>query len=172
MNWMPVVMVGDRAKAEPVRQRLQQAGLAPRIDERPPLSRLWWLGKQSQCVRVEVVANQFEEAENTLLQWDGEEGLLREAIRCPECGSLRVEYPQYARRSLLTNLAMGILARLGAIDWEYYCDDCHYTWPREGFRPGRERPHAAPYYFMEGVEQSRAQRRAVAPGPEQQRKAA
>jgi hypothetical protein len=49
---------------------------------------------------------------------------------------------------------MGVVAKVGLMDKEYYCEDCHFTWPKEGTRPRRHRPNMAPYYFIEGVEQT------------------
>jgi transposase-like protein len=105
-------------------------------------------------LRLEVPSSQFEQAEQLLLDWDSTEGAMREAIRCPECKSLRVDYPQFTRKSLLTNLAVGLAAEVGVVEKQYYCQDCHFTWPREGTKPRRDRQHLAPYYFIEGVEQT------------------
>ncbi len=168
MNSLPVALFRNRGEAEPIEQRLRRAGFNAQIVECPPLSRLWFVRQPSAGTRVEVPAAEFERAEQTLLDWDAAEGALAQAIRCPECRSLRVEYPQYARHSLLTNLGMGLLAELGAIERDYYCEDCHFTWPKEGTRRPRNRPHSAPYYFIEGVEQTHTQ----APGPIEERKAA
>ena len=77
------------------------------------------------------------------------------AIRCPECSSLRVDYPQYTHKSALPNLLVGVLANIGAVGKEFYCHDCHFTWPKEGTRPSRVRPNMAPYYFIEGVPQTK-----------------
>ncbi|HSU54074.1 MAG TPA: hypothetical protein VLT36_08465, partial [Candidatus Dormibacteraeota bacterium] len=110
--------------------------------------------------RLEVPAEQFERAENLLLQWDSTEGACSEAIRCPECRSLRIQYPQFTRKSLMTNFFLGMAAELHLIDREFYCEDCHFTWPREGTRPSRARPHSAPYYFIEGVPRARAEAQA------------
>jgi DNA-directed RNA polymerase subunit RPC12/RpoP len=55
--------------------------------------------------------------------------MLEEAIRCPECGSPRVEYPQFTRK-FLTPLLVELLISLGAGEKDYYCMDCHYTWPK------------------------------------------
>ena len=155
MNTMPVALFGDRAKAEPVQQRLARAGFNAQINECPSLTRFWFVSHPAGGVRVEVQADQFESAEQMLLDWDAAEGALNQAIRCPECSSLRVDYPQYAKHSLLTNLAMGLFAQLGLVERDYYCEDCHYTWPKAGTRPARTRPNQAPYYFIEGVEQTR-----------------
>jgi hypothetical protein len=50
---------------------------------------------------------------------------------------------------------MGLLAELRVLERDFYCEDCHYAWPKEGTRIRQDRPHLAPYYFIEGVEQSR-----------------
>ncbi|HLH57285.1 MAG TPA: hypothetical protein VKY92_27145 [Verrucomicrobiae bacterium] len=154
MNSMSVALFSDRAKAEPLKQRLTQAGFNAQINEHPGLTTLWFVARPAARVRIEVPGDQFERAEQTLLDWDAAEGALSQAIRCPECNSFRIEYPQYARNSLLTNLGMGIAAMFGLVERDYYCEDCHFTWPREGTRPRRNRPHLAPWYFIDGVEQT------------------
>ncbi len=173
METMPVALFGGRAKAEPVQQRLAQAGFAASIAVRPSLSALWFVHKQTACARVEVPADQFERAEQFLIDWDAAEGALIEAIRCPECHSLRVDYPQYAEHSLLTNLALGLMAQLRLIEKDYYCEDCHYTWPKEGTKARHNRPNLAPFYFIHGVEQSHAHSNPAQPAVKQEhRKAA
>ena len=173
MNCMPVALFNDRAKAEPVRQNLAATGINATINDHPRLTNLWFVGSHTAGVRIEVPAKQFERAEQLLLEWDTVEGALRQAVRCPECRSLRVDYPQYAKNSLLTNLAMGALAQLGLIEKDYYCEDCHFAWPKQGIQPRRNRPNLAPFYFIDGVEQNTS---APAGGghsaPEQERKAA
>jgi hypothetical protein len=162
---MPVALFSDRLKAEPVRRRLAQAGFTATFNDGPRLAKLWFVSDKSAETRVEVPAAEFNRAEQFLLDWDTAEGALRQAIRCPECGAFRVDYPQYARHSLLTNLAMGILAQLRLIERDYYCEDCHFTWPKEGFRARRARPHSAPFYFIEGVEQTGVSRLFASKGP-------
>jgi hypothetical protein len=110
--------------------------------------------KDEAGVSVDVSGDQFEQAEEFLLKWDAAEGLPRDVIRCPECKSLRVQYPQFARHSLLTNFFLGLAAVLGLVEKEYYCEDCHFTWPKEGTRMRRTEPHLARYYFIDGVEQT------------------
>jgi hypothetical protein len=151
---MSIALFNDRAKSEPIRQRLVQAGIAAEIHDELRLEKLWLARKQDCGVRLEVPAGQFERAEDLLVKWDTQEGALRDAIHCPECGSLRVDYPQFTRKSLLTNLAMGVAANVGLMEKEYYCEECHFTWPKQGTKPRRNRPNMAPYYFIEGVEQS------------------
>ena len=155
MTRMPVALFNERAKAEPLQNRLAASGIQAEIHDELRLEKLWLVSKPSAGVRLEVPANQFERAEQLLLDWDAAEGALREAIRCPECQSLRVDYPQFTRKSMLTNVAMGMAANLGLVEREYYCQDCHFTWPKEGTKPRRDRPNMAPHYFIEGIEQTR-----------------
>lgn len=154
MNRISVALFNDRSKAEPIQRRLREAGIPAEIHEELRHQKLW-MARRADCgVRLEVPANQFERAEDMLTDWDARDSALRDAIHCPECGSLRVDYPQFTRKSLLTNLAMGIAANLGVVEKDYYCEECHFTWPKEGTKARRDRPHMAPYYFIEGVDQS------------------
>lgn len=148
-----VALFGNRTQAEPAQQRLVQAGFDAEIAGEVTLQKLWFVSRRSAGVTLEVAVAQFEAAERKLLDWDAVDGSLREAIRCPQCKSLRVEYPQFTRRSLLTNLVMGLAAGIGLVEKDYYCEDCHYTWPKEGYQPRRVRRHMAPSYFIEDVEE-------------------
>jgi hypothetical protein len=151
MERMPIALFMDRAKAEPILLRLTQAGVHVEPHDELRLEKLWFVPKHSAGVRLEVPAREFERGEQLLLDWDSAEGALRDAIHCPECHSLRVDYPQYARHSLMTNLALGLVAELGLVEKHYYCHDCHYTWPKPRLHPPRARPHLAPHYFIEGI---------------------
>ena len=158
MTRMPVAIFNSRAKAEPLQKRLVEAGIQAEIHDELRLEKLWFVSKPATGVRLEVPANQFERAAEFLLACEAK-GALDDAIHCPECKSLRVDYPQFTRKSMLTNVAMGLAAELRLVDKEYYCQDCHYTWPKEGTKPRRDRPHMAPHYFIEGIAQTRLQER-------------
>jgi hypothetical protein len=154
MNRIPIALFNDCAQAEPIQRRLAQAGIGAEIHDELRLEKLWFVSRPNCGVRLEVPAAQFERAEQMLVEWDASEGALHDAIHCPECKSLRVDYPQFTRKSLLTNLAMGVVANVGLMEKEYYCEDCHFTWPKEGAKPRRDRPNMAPYYFIQGIEQT------------------
>jgi hypothetical protein len=168
MNRLPVAAFGQRAKAEALQARLMRAGVHSEIHDELRLEKLWSSASHAPFLRQEVLADHFDRACALLHEWDAKEGALRDALRSPECKSLRVTYPQFTRKFFLPNLALGIMARLGALEKQYYCEDCHFTWPREGSKPRRNRPNMAPYYFIEGIEQTSA---GNAP-PEEHRQAA
>ena len=150
MNTLPVALFPSPAEAEPIKQRLRSSGFAAEVHGEGWLQALWFVPKRKLGLQLEVPAEQFERAEQFLLDWDAAEHTLHDAIRCPECGSLRVAFPQFARHSILTNLALGMAAELGLVEKSFYCEDCHFTWPREGARQRHPRRHQAPYYFIEG----------------------
>jgi predicted Zn-ribbon and HTH transcriptional regulator len=154
MNRMPVALFSKRATADCLQKRLVENGIAAEVHDELRLEKLWFVSKRVTGVRLEVPADQFEKTCEWLYEVDAAEGALREAIRCPECKSLRVEYPQFTRKFLIPNIAMGLMAAVGAVDKEFYCEDCHFTWPKEGSKHSALRPHMAPYYFIEGVEQT------------------
>ena len=154
MNRTPVALFGTRAKAEPIQKRLVDNGIQAQIHDELRLEKLWFVSKPKAVVRLEVPAGQFDRAYHMLLAWDASEGALRDAIRCAECKSFRVDYPLVSRKSVLPNLVVGFLAAVGHVENEYYCQDCHFTWPKEGTKPSLLRPHMAPYFFIEGIEQT------------------
>ncbi|HET7625123.1 MAG TPA: hypothetical protein VFM25_07650 [Verrucomicrobiae bacterium] len=155
MNRTSVALFPNAVSAEPLKTRLVQNGIPAEIHDELRLANFWYVSKPGAGVRIEVPTEQFPRAYRLLLQWDAAEGALRDAIRCPECGSLRVDYPQFTRKFFIPNLVIGILATIARVPKEYYCQDCHFTWPKAGTKKSHLRPHMAPYYFIEGVEQTK-----------------
>lgn len=149
MNRMPVALFSKEADAESARGRLVQAGIPAELHDELKLERLWYVSKELTGVRLEVPAYEFERACRMLTDWDAADGLMSLAVRCPHCKSFRVDFPQFTRKSFLTNLLVGLSAKLGLVEKDYYCEECHYTWPKNAERPGRERAHLAPNYFIE-----------------------
>lgn len=141
----------DYAHAEAVRQRLTQAGIAARIQTRFGLARLWYVPKKRAGVRVEVPAKDAERAGLLLQGWDSNYECLSSAVHCPECHSLRVDYPQFTGKSFLTNVAMGLMAEFRLIERDYYCEECHCMWAKPGAKLPSLPAHPAPDYFLEDM---------------------
>ena len=153
MNRITIATFQDRSKAEPLQRRLTDNGIKAEIHDELRLEKLWFVSKPTTGARLEVPCNDFEKSEKLVAEWDAREDALHDAIRCPECKSFRVQYPQFAHKSVMPNVVMGFLASVGRVEKEYYCEDCHYTWPKEGSKLPKARPHSAPYYFIDGVPQ-------------------
>ena len=149
MNRIRIALFNNRDVAEAIRDRLMQAGIPAECHDEVWLARLWFASKAMAGVRLEVPAQSQERSTSLLHEWDSQHGLMSDAIRCPECKSFRVDYPQFTQKSCLTNLAMGLIAELRLIEREYYCEDCHCMWSRPRTKPRRNRPHLAPDYLLE-----------------------
>jgi hypothetical protein len=147
MNTISIALFGRRSDADLIQRRLTDAGIPSQLHDCASI----------KGARLEVPADQFERAYTLLQSWDKAESGIQGAIRCPECNSLRIEFPQYTHKSTLPNLLIGFLVNIGAMRKEFYCQDCHFTWPKEGTRPSKARPNMAPYYFIEGVPQGQRQ---------------
>src|SRR5262245_9385062 len=103
MNRIVVATFPHRAPAEPLRTRLVAAGVQAEIHDEVHLEKLWFVRKAACGARVEVPVTQSNRAQALILEWDVSEAVLRDVIRCPECKSLRVDYPQFTRKSFLPN---------------------------------------------------------------------
>lgn len=160
---MRVALFENHLRAEPTRQRLSRVGIAARIHPESILAKLWFVPKSRVGVRLEVSAQDAERARTLLAQWDAENSRAMGAVRCPECKSMRIEYPQFTEKSLLTNLAMGLMAECRLVEHAYYCEDCHCMWSKSGSAPRRLRAHTAPNYFLEVWEQKPNPRETAVP---------
>ena len=76
--------------------------------------------------RVQVRKNHFEDA--TKLMQAKAPPVLAQALHCPSCSSLRVNYPQMTRKFVLPTvlLHLGIIFRI--IEHECYCENCQAMW--------------------------------------------
>ena len=116
-------------KAEPLMERLKAAGVRAEIHDESPEQKTWFMtGEPKAHIRLRVNKEDFEAAQKLVLEWDRADGVLKDAVRCPECGSARVEYPQFSRRTG-TSAGFAVLAAAGIIERTYYCENCQFTWP-------------------------------------------
>jgi hypothetical protein len=150
-NTITLATFNEAIGAQPLVARLWEAGIRAEIHDESKLERLWFVRKPLAGVRIEVHPDDFEKAARLVREWDAADHALHDAVRCPECGSSRVEYPQFTRKFVTPNL-VGLLSAMGLVEKEFYCQDCHHTWLPAGTKPPRLRKHMAPNYFIEGLE--------------------
>jgi len=76
--------------------------------------------------RVQVHGNAFRAARELLAK--STPAVLQQAMHCPSCGSLQVNYPQMTRKFIMPTviLHLGIIFRV--IDHQCYCEHCHEMW--------------------------------------------
>jgi len=114
-------------KAKRLKRRLQDAGLKADIHDERHLQAVAFMSKPEANVKVTVDEKDFETAQRLLVEWEATDPDIGSAIRCPQCGSPRIEYPQLTRKFITPALA-SILFALKIFPKEFYCQDCHFTW--------------------------------------------
>ena len=125
-----VATFNEREPAETIAARLREAGLSAEVyDESSEQKWKLFNLKPRAHLRVRVQMSEEAVALEYLRQWAGDDALLS-AVHCPECGSSRVEFPQFSRRTIMGALPAA-LAATGVIDQQFYCEGCHFTWPAE-----------------------------------------
>jgi putative signal transducing protein len=149
MNMVTVATFNEREKAEPLRQRLEKAGIHAEVHDEHRFEWLWFVFKPLAGIRLKVHKQDFEAAQKLLNVWDATDGVLRNSVRCPKCKSSRVEYPQFTRKGVLPNF-VGLASAFGFIDKEFYCQECQHTWPPV-VKDHPPKKHSAPGYLIEDV---------------------
>ena len=127
MRTVTLATFNDRDHAQPVVDRLQQAGFHPTVrDESAWQAR--HLAEHLASVKICVDEQEYEPAKDKLKEWDSTEHWLDQAVTCPECHSPDVDYPQVTRKFVLPALH-ALLYRLGIEEKQFYCNTCQHTWP-------------------------------------------
>jgi hypothetical protein len=126
-----VATFNEREPADHIAGRLRDTGIAAEVydESHEQKWKLWNLHPRAH-MRVRVHTTEEKRANALLDEWKGAEPVLAQSIKCPECGSSRIEFPQFSRKTLMGALP-AIAANFGVIAKEYYCESCHFTWPAE-----------------------------------------
>jgi transposase-like protein len=95
------------------------------------LQQVAFMSKPQANVKVMVEDEDFERAQQLMSEWETSDPEISSAmVRCPQCGSPRIQYPQLTRKSMTPWMA-SILFALRMFPKEFYCEDCHFTWSNE-----------------------------------------
>lgn len=144
--WANVAIFENANDGQMLEMDLKNKGFETRTYVDKLLQYFLFLCPPHATIRVEVRANDFKNVTCLLDHEPAASGLLQRAIRCPSCGSLRVQYPQMTRRFLLPTLLLhlGIIFRF--IAHQAYCESCHWLWSfpkRRGSSPAKARVASA-----------------------------
>src|SRR2546421_8205602 len=104
MNMVTVATFNEPSKAGPLQQKLEKLGIHAEICDESKYEWVWFVTKPVAGIRVKVHKRDFETARRLVRELDAAEGVLRDAVRCPQCGSSRIEDPQFTRKFFLPNL--------------------------------------------------------------------
>jgi hypothetical protein len=115
-------------KANAVKNRLIQGGIQAVIGDESNLQKYFYMSQPLASQKVYVDEKDLNRARQFLKEVNATEHILDGEIRCVDCGSVRVEYPQFTRKFIMTTF-VELFCFLGIIDKTFYCKDCHHTWP-------------------------------------------
>ncbi len=126
-----IATFNEPEKAKRLKQRFQESGVRADTHNERYLQGVAFMSKPQASAKVMVEDADFERARDLMIEWESNDPEIAAAmIRCPQCGSSNIEYPQMTRK-FLTPAVMGLLCALRIIPKEFYCHDCHYTWSNE-----------------------------------------
>jgi len=129
MEYVTITTFHEIEPAERLRQRLQAEGIDAQVEDERKLQRYAFISKPLAGIKLQVDKEKFDTAEHLLKGWNSSDKTLDEAIHCPQCGSSRIEYPQFSRKSFVPNFILGLFMAAGFVPREFYCQECHFTWP-------------------------------------------
>ena len=143
-----IATFNESAKARQLKRRFQDAGLKADVHNEAPLQQVGFMSRPQANAKVLVEDDDFEKAQGLMVDWEATDPDISAAlIRCPQCGSANIEYPQMTRK-FLTPAVVAVLCALKIIPKEFYCQDCQFTWNNQEertigrfwhrFFPGRE----------------------------------
>ena len=130
MKSLPVATFNEFEPAQALREQFQRAGIQASIHDESKLERFWFMTEPLAAIHVEVNQPDFLKARRLMQDWEQTNAALEAAVRCPECRSSRVEFPQITRKFLMP-VVETIFMAMHLIPREYYCEDCHFTWPKQ-----------------------------------------
>ncbi len=128
MQLITIVTFDDLALAQRLMERFAQAGLRMELQDKRKVQKFWFLSEPRAALQLKVNAENYAAAEELYRQLDAAgDQVLQGAMRCPQCRSSRIEYPNLPRHSCLPTL-VGHLSFLLGFRRQFYCEQCHYTW--------------------------------------------
>jgi transposase-like protein len=126
-----IATFNEPAKAKRLMQRFRETGIKADIHNEGHLQQVAFMSKPQANVKVQVEDEDFERALQLMTEWEASDPDIATAIvRCPQCGSSSIQYPQLTRKAITPAIA-SILFALRIFPKEFYCEDCHFTWTNE-----------------------------------------
>ncbi len=126
-----IATFNELAKAKHMKQRLQEAGVKADIHNEAGFQKMAQLSQPQANAKVLVDEKDFSTAQELIVEWEATDPEISAAVRCPQCKSPRVQYPQLARKFPIIPGLAAIFYALGIFEKEFYCEDCHFTWTKE-----------------------------------------
>jgi hypothetical protein len=128
MSKINVASFNELDKAEVVKERLEKAGIHAEVYDESKLQKFWFMSEPLAGKKIRVDERDFDRAKEALDALDAEEDVLHYAVRCPECGSPRIEYPAATKKFIGPTLVEIFCTTTHVMEKQFYCENCHHTW--------------------------------------------
>lgn len=130
MNLNVVATFNTLGAAEALKQHLETVGIHAVIHDESRLQRFWYMVNPTAAKKVSVSCKDAEVAGCLIEEWKKSESFMKDAVWCPKCKSPKIQYPQFTRKFITPTLAQ-FFTRIHLFPREFYCEDCHYVWPKK-----------------------------------------
>lgn len=136
-TWTDVAVFEDLVTARAVETLLTSQGLQTRTYDDKFFRHFLFLRPPRMTFHVQVHTGDSTRAHDFLHATATD--VLRDATHCPDCGSLRISYPQMTRKFVLPTILLHLGILLRVLDHQCYCEDCHRMWPlaKKTFAPAK-----------------------------------
>src|SRR5437868_13879641 len=96
-----IATFNESDKAKRLKQRFQEAGVKADVHNEGHLQQMAFMSRPKANAKVMVDDADFERGQNLMIAWESSDPDVATAmIRCPQCGSSNIEYPQMTRKIL------------------------------------------------------------------------
>lgn len=126
--WVNVAIFKHESEAWALAERLHEQGFESRSRDDHKVQMFWFFAPPRATYRVQVNAKDAAAAQEFVETDFSAKPLIKQAIHCPECKSIRIEYPQMTRRFITPTILLDLAILFRIIDHQAYCQECHYTW--------------------------------------------
>lgn len=133
--WVNLAVFESESTARMLETHLQRHGFEARTANNHWLRLLLFLHPPHATHRVQVRHNNFVAARRFLKTDPAAGRLVQEALQCPECGSLSVQYPQMTRKSFTPTILLDLRVLFRITGHEACCEHCHCLWHLSDARP-------------------------------------
>lgn len=126
-----IATFNEPAKARHLKNRLQEAGVKADVHNEGHEQAVRLVGAPQANAKVMVDEDDFGQAQKLMLEWEPNDPEIGAALRCPNCQSPRIQYPQLPRKFPFIPGLASLLLATKLFPKQFYCEDCHNTWTKE-----------------------------------------
>src|SRR5438105_13979737 len=121
-----IATFNEQSQAKHILDRSHQAGISAEIIGDSHLQRVAFMAKPQAHVKVKVEEDDFGKAHQLMREWEASDPDVGAALRCPQCDSSNIEYPQMTRKFLRPAIGSVLLA-MELFPNAFYCQNHPFT---------------------------------------------